>query len=262
VRPTAGARPSAPADRRLLGREVLLVLALSLGADAIGAVISFIGSATSGRSLASQTAVLVGNPSPGRPLLGLVLSLFGIAVTLVPVALVAHLLGRGGESMGSIGVDVRRPGLDLAGGAALAAVIGGAGLGLYLAGRALGLDLTVVPSTLPAVWWRTPVLVLSAAQNGLLEEVVVAGYLLHRLRQMGWSDGRALATSAVLRGSYHLYQGVGGFAGNLAMGLIFGRIYQRTGRAAPLVVAHTLIDAGAFVGYVYLVGKVGWLPRP
>ncbi len=38
----------------------------------------------------------------------------------------------------------------------------------------------------------------------------MAAYLLHRLRQLGWSDGRALAVSAVLRGSYHLYQGLAG----------------------------------------------------
>ena len=123
-----------------------------------------------------------------------------------------------------------------------------------------GANLTVVAENLPEVWWRIPVLVLSAFQNGLLEEVLVAGYLLHRLRQLGWSDNRALAASAVLRGSYHLYQGFGGFLGNLAMGLVFGRLYQRWGRVTPLVIAHTLIDIVAFVGYALLVGKVSWLP--
>jgi membrane protease YdiL (CAAX protease family) len=106
------------------------------------------------------------------------------------------------------------------------------------------------------------VLVLSALQNAVLEEVLVAGYLLHRLRQLGWGDGRALVLSAVLRGSYHLYQGLGGFAGNLVMGLVFGRLYQRWGRVGPLVVAHTLMDTVAFVGYAYLAGRVGWLPAP
>ena len=119
-----------------------------------------------------------------------------------------------------------------------------------------------MPEALPAVWWRIPLLLLSAAQNAVLEEVLVVGYLLHRLRQLGWSDGRALALSAVLRGSYHLYQGLGGFAGNLVMGLVFGRLYQRWGRIGPLVVAHTLIDAVTFVGYVYLAGHVAWLPAP
>jgi hypothetical protein len=46
------------------------------------------------------------------------------------------------------------------------------------------------------------------------------------------------------------------------MGLIFGRLYQRCGRAAPLFVAHTLMDATAFVGYALLAGHVSWLPTP
>jgi membrane protease YdiL (CAAX protease family) len=66
--------------------------------------------------------------------------------------------------------------------------------------------------------------------------------------------------SSVLRGSYHLYQGFGGFAGNFVMGLIFGYFFQRTKRVAPLIVAHTLIDAVSFVGYALLQGHVSWLP--
>ena len=88
----------------------------------------------------------------------------------------------------------------------------------------------------------------------------MAGYLLHRLRQLGWNDGPALAVSSVLRGSYHLYQGLGGFAGNAVMGVVFGWLYLRWGRVAPLVVAHTLMDTVAFVGYALLVGHVSWLP--
>ena len=103
-------------------------------------------------------------------------------------------------------------------------------------------------------------LALSAVQNGLLEEVVICGFLLHRLRQLQWSDNRSLTTSALLRGTYHLYQGFGGFLGNAVMGLIFGRLFQRQGRLGRLVLAHSLIDAGAFIGYVYLKGKVSWLP--
>jgi CAAX amino terminal protease family. len=64
----------------------------------------------------------------------------------------------------------------------------------------------------------------------------------------------------VLRGSYHLYQGFGGFIGNLAMGVVFGRLYQRWGRTTPLIIAHSLIDAVAFAGYAVLHGHVSWLP--
>jgi membrane protease YdiL (CAAX protease family) len=64
----------------------------------------------------------------------------------------------------------------------------------------------------------------------------------------------------VLRGSYHLYQGFGGFLGNVIMGLVFGRVWQRTNRLWPLVLAHFLIDFVAFVGYAALRGRLSWLP--
>jgi membrane protease YdiL (CAAX protease family) len=104
------------------------------------------------------------------------------------------------------------------------------------------------------------VLILSAAQNGTLEEILVIGYLLRRLDQLGWTPPRAIAASAVLRGSYHLYQGLGGFLGNAVMGVIFGVLYRRWGRVTPLIIAHTLIDAVTFVGYAALHGRVSWLP--
>ncbi len=246
--------------RRVVVQEVWLVFALSLGASGVRALVSLVGSLTAGRPLSAQTALLNGSYAPGRPLLDLVMQLVALATGVVPVLLVAHLLLRSGEGLRGIGLDLRRPGADLLRGAALAAVVGGSGLALYLLAHAAGANLTVVAEALPAVWWRVPVLVLSALQNAALEETLVAGYLLHRLRGLGWSPGRALLLSAVLRGSYHLYQGFGGFAGNVALGLVFGRLYQRWGRVGPLLVAHTLIDVVAFVGYALLAGKVGWLP--
>ncbi len=248
--------------RRMLVQEVWLVFALSLGASGLLATIELIGDLTYRRPLTAQTALLDGSLAPGRPWLDLALQLATLATAVVPVLLVAHLLTRSGESIRALGLDATRPRSDAVRGVALAAVIGAAGLALYLATHAAGMDLTVVPEALPVVWWRLPVLALSAAQNGLLEEVLVAGYLLHRLRQLGWGDRPALAVSAVLRGSYHLYQGLGGFAGNVVMGVIFGRLYQRWGRVTPLVLAHTLIDLVAFVGYATLAGHVSWLPVP
>jgi membrane protease YdiL (CAAX protease family) len=176
------------------------------------------------------------------------------------VALVAHLLAREQVGMPAIGFDLTRPRRDLAWGALVAAVIGGTGLAFYLGVRAAGFNLTVVPESLPDVWWKIPVLIASAVQNAVLEEVIVVGYLLRRLDQFGWSPMAALLASSVLRGSYHFYQGVGGFIGNLAMGVVFVLLYRRWGRVGPLVVAHSLLDIGAFVGYVVLAGKVGWLP--
>ncbi|MEZ0092912.1 CPBP family intramembrane glutamic endopeptidase [Streptacidiphilus sp. EB129] len=246
--------------RRLLGQETVIVLGLSLGASGVSALISFIGSLTAPAALKSQTATLNGSLAPGRPWLDLSWQLFDIASALVPVALVAHLLLREGSSLRALGFDLSRRRSDLGRGVLIAAGIGGSGLLLYLGARAAGFNLTVVPSSLPDVWWRIPVLILSAAQNAMVEEVIVVGYLLRRLGQLGWSWPAMVAASALLRGSYHLYQGVGGFVGNVVMGVIFCLLYRRWGRVAPLWVAHTLIDTVAFVGYVLLAGHVSWLP--
>ncbi|MCP9959788.1 CPBP family intramembrane glutamic endopeptidase [Streptomyces sudanensis] len=259
---TAGAVAAPPAggSRGILRSETLIVLALSLGASAVSSLISFVGALTKPGGLKDQAATLNGSYAPGRPWLDLAWQLFSLATALVPVVLVAHLLLREGAGLRTIGLDRRRPWSDLGRGTLLAAGIGSAGLVFYLVVRAVGANLTVVPEALPGEWWKYPVLVLSAIQNSLLEEVVVVGYLLRRLGQLGWSPVAALAASSVLRGAYHLYQGVGGFVGNLVMGVVFVLLYRRWGRVGPLVVAHALLDVVAFVGYALLAGRVGWLP--
>ena len=64
----------------------------------------------------------------------------------------------------------------------------------------------------------------------------------------------------MIRGSYHLYQGLGGGLGNVVMGLVFGKFWQRTNRLWPLIIAHATIDSVAYVGYALLRGHVSWLP--
>lgn len=223
------------------------MLGLSLGQAAVYAVVNLVGKLTAG-PLGEQTATLNPSVSP-RPLLDLTYQLLGIGFALVPVALALWLLhGR------PIGLDTRRPWRDLALGAGLAALIGIPGLGFYLLGRQLGVTAEVVASGLHVHWWTVPVLLLSALKNGLLEEVVIVGYLMERLRDLGWRPWMIITTSAALRGAYHLYQGIGPFFGNLVMGLVFGWYYHRTRRVMPLVVAHTLLDVVAFLGYALLPG--------
>nr|WP_299036384.1 CPBP family intramembrane glutamic endopeptidase [uncultured Pseudokineococcus sp.] len=241
-----------PAERSRLRLEVFLVLALSLGASAVYSVVSLVAALTRG-PLAEATATLNASRSD-RPYLDLTYQLLANATALVPVVLALALLGwgRGGtvrSAARSMGFDLRRPGGDALRGLGLAALIGVPGLGLYLAGRALGITADVVPAALDAYWWTVPVLLLAAVKNAVLEEVVVVGWLLARLHDLRWGAVAALVASALLRGSYHLYQGIGPFVGNVVMGLVLGLVHQRTGRVMPLVVAHFLIDAVAFVGY-------------
>jgi membrane protease YdiL (CAAX protease family) len=254
--------------RKSLRNEVLLVLAVSLGASAVYAAVSLLAKLTAPGPLSEQAATLNASQAPGRPWLDLTYQLLGILFGLVPVLLAVHLLNRDHDDAGRLlGLDRRRPLSDLRDGAVLAAIIGIPGLGVYSAGRALGINATVVASALPDVWWAVPVLVLSALQNAALEEVVVVGYLIIRLREIGWDTRAAIVGSAVLRGSYHLYQGFGAFVGNAIMGLVFAYFFTTrrrvlflgTGRVMPLVVAHTLLDVVAFIGYDLLHDRVSWL---
>jgi membrane protease YdiL (CAAX protease family) len=245
-------------DRVLLRWEIFAVFAVSLGASGVSAFVSLIGSLTARHSLASQSVTLNGSQAPGRPLLDLSLQLVGLASGVAPVVLAFYLLARANDTR-SIGVDGSQPGRDLLRGAGLAALIGGSGLGLVIIAYKLGIALNIVAENEPALWWKYPILLLSALENGLLEEVLVTGYLLTRLRRLGVRPAYAVAISATLRGSYHLYQGFGGFVGNAIMGIIFGTLFLRWRRATPMIIAHTLIDAVAFIGYALLVGHVSWL---
>ncbi|MFN8077726.1 MAG: CPBP family intramembrane glutamic endopeptidase [Kineosporiaceae bacterium] len=266
--PAAGSRPAAgpvaltpgPARGRVLG-EVAIVLALSLGASAVYAVVSLVAKLTAPGSLGSATARLNSSVSP-RPYLDLTYQLLGIAFALAPVVLVVWLLAappaglRGSLSRLGLSLPVRAR--DLAWGAVLAAAIGLPGLGLYAVGRALHVTARVVPDGLQSVWWAVPVLVLAAVKNAVLEEVIVAAYLMRRLEDAGWGPRSRTAASALLRGSYHLYQGFGPFVGNAVMGVVFAEWFRRTGRTWPLIVAHTLLDVVAFVGYRLVAGPNGW----
>ena len=245
---------------RTLVTETVLVLGVSLGASAVWSLLSLVDKLTQHKALNQQTTAMNSSVTPDRPWLDLAYQLVGIVIALVPVVLALHLLTRDrDDARYAIGFDLRQPARDLWRGAALAAVVGIPGLGLYAAAKALGFNTTVAAANLSDHWWTVPVLVLAAVQNAVLEEVVMVGYLYTRWLRAGWSLPAVMLVSAVVRGSYHLYQGFGGFVGNLVMGLLFGWVYTRTRRVGPLVVAHTLLDVVAFVGYALLKNHLGFL---
>ncbi len=247
---------SADTHRRGLRIEVGVMLAVSFGVSAAIAVLQLIDAVLSG--LSGHRVRLNENLSR-YDLINLGLNLATIAQLVAWGALALYLLWRSGFSPARIGLGRLRWPADVLGGLGLAALIGIPGLLFYLAARWLGMNAEVEPSALHNSWWRIPVLILAAFANGFAEEVVVVGYLITRLRQLGLSQNRAIAASSVLRGLYHLYQGFGAGLGNLVMGLVFGYAWCRSGRLWPLVIAHGLIDTVAFVGYVMLAGHVGWL---
>jgi membrane protease YdiL (CAAX protease family) len=252
------------ASGRQLITEVVIVFALSLGASAVYSVVSLIAKLTAKAGLAGQTTTINGAMAE-REWLDLTYQVLSIGFGLAPVALAIYFLWQSnlenaqGNPFKTIGLNFERPTFWISRGIGLAAAIGIPGFGLYVVFRLLGLSSKIVPAELPGYWWAIPILLLAAVRAALLEEVLVVTYLFDRLSLLGVSSRAQLLVSAALRGSYHLYQGFGGFLGNFLMGLAFGWAYKKWGRVMPLVLAHFILDAVSFVGYA-LVGKS--LPLP
>ena len=244
--------------------ELVIVFLITLGMSGLNSLVTIIETqikANQAHISLPQLEVPVAAPKSTVGVIDLIRQLLDITQGLAWGSLGLYLLWRAGVALSRhLGLNLRRPWHDLAAGVGLAALIGIPGLGLYLLANHLGFSLTVAASQLNDVWWRTPVTIGIAIQNGFLEEVLVVGYLLTRLRQLRVGPWVAIAISAVLRGSYHLYQGYGGFVGNAIMGVVFGFVFLRWRRIWPLIIAHSLIDIVALMGYALLHGHVSWLP--
>ncbi|SDO52273.1 Membrane protease YdiL, CAAX protease family [Nakamurella panacisegetis] len=250
--------------RRSIGTELSIVFLITLGMSGLTSLVQLIETqikANQAKTVISHYVVAVAAPKSTVGYIDLVYQLLSITRGFAEGALGLYLLWRAGFSLSRrLGLNLRRPGWDIGLGFGLAAVIGIPGLGLYLLSQHFGYSLTVQASTMTDVWWRVPVTVLIALENGFLEEVLVVGYLTTRLRQLRWSTAAVIAGSAFLRGTYHLYQGYGAFVGNAIMGIVFSWFYLRFRRLWPLVIAHSLIDTVTLVAYPLLKGHVSWLP--
>jgi membrane protease YdiL (CAAX protease family) len=244
------------AQRRGLRIEIAVVLAVTFGLSAYTALLNLIEAVLLG--LAGQIVALNPRRSP-FDLIDLGLNLAVVFQLVAWGALGVYLLWRSGFGPSQVGLGRPRWRPDVLGGLGLAALIGLPGLALYQVARILGMNASVEPAELYDTWWRIPVLLLVAFGNGWAEEVIVVAFLITRLRQLRVNPVAAVIASSLLRGVYHLYQGFGAGLGNLAMGLVFGYVWLRTGRLWPLIIAHALIDAVAFVGYALAAGHLSWL---
>ncbi len=245
LRPMEPAPTTAQPDRKTIRGEILVVLSVSLLASAAYAIVSLFQTPLRG------TVVAAADQSPlfANQLIGWI---FGLA----PVALVIHLLHRDGEGVGMIGLDATEPLRDIVRGFLLWIVVAAVGLGIYILAIRAGVNRFVVPAPPPGHWWTWPAIFMNASGAAFLEEVVVLAYLITRLKQLAWSPWAIILASALLRASYHLYQGWGGFAGNLLMGVLFAFLFLRWRRAWPFVVCHFLLDFSAAAGWILVHGHV------
>lgn len=239
-------------SRQRLRVEILIVLTITFGMSGLEAVLQLIDDLLAPEPLNQQQVTL--NPAQSEfPWLDLALQLCSAGVLFAWGALALFLLAGDGIKAARLRWS------DLGWGAGLAAIIGLPGLALYVIAVQTGLSKEVVPTGLAHAEFEIPVLLLWSLANAFGEEVVVVMYLSSRLKQLGWGLPAILAGSSILRGAYHLYQGVAAGFGNIIMGLVYGFFYARTGRIWPLVIAHFLIDAVAFVGYTAVGGDLSWL---
>ncbi|WP_341747033.1 CPBP family intramembrane glutamic endopeptidase, partial [Dermatophilus congolensis] len=269
--------PASHLPSRTLRTEMWLVIGVSIGASALRAILSITERLTRDIALSAQTSNLNTPVTPDRPWLDLAYQLLRILLLIIPALLALHLMRRDDTTTDHrIGWHLHTPANDLALGTVLATCIGIPGLGLYLGAKALNINTTVSAASLGDHWWSIPILILASLANAICEEIILIGYLFTRWEQARNADRLAkgkipptppsewipaaravlpiLILSALLRGTYHLYQGFGGFIGNICMGLILGTVYARTHRVLPIVIAHALIDIVAFIGYTFLAG--------
>lgn len=246
-------------DRARWGTELALIAAVSLGQSAIYAIVRLADIAT--RGPISQAQAKLNTSESVRPAFDLIYQLLGIGFALVPVVFALWLMARDRDTEPATPSVRTRLGWPTSGrdwlsdavwGTGLFVVIGVGTLGVYFAGRVLGVTAEILPSNLGAHWWTVPVLILHAIKNGVLEEVLLLGYATDRLQKMRVGAWAAIVALALFRGSYHLYQGIGPFIGNVLMGLMFGYLFffgprATRGRVMPFVFAHTWIDTVGFL---------------
>ena len=239
-----------PADTRRIRQEIAIVLVVTFGLSGMRAALRLLSDLMQPVPLNQQQTTLAEHQSD-TSWIDLAMQLCSSAMLFSWGFLALYLLR---ESIFSRW----RPKAILEG-AGLAALIGIPGLVFYLSAVHFGFSKQVVPSTLDDAWWEIIVLLIWSAANAFSEEIVVVMWLLTRLQQLRIPPWVALLLSAVLRGSYHLYQGWSAGLGNSIMGLIFGAYYLKTRRVWPLILGHFLIDAVAFVGYSLLRGHLSFL---
>lgn len=225
--------------------EFWLVLMVSLGASAIYSVLSLLRKVTSEVGVAGSVTT-INRPLAQVPWLDLLSQLSQIALSLVPVLLALYFLKLDGISIG-----VLPKAKDWLWGLGLPVLIGIPGIALYWLALELGLTSRIVPSSLGDYWWTIPVLFLAALRAGLQEEIIALGFFIRKLGLIkpDWSLWLIVILASAFRASYHLYQGYSAFLGNFVMGLAFGYLFIRTGRVAPMIIAHTTMNTAVFVGY-------------
>ncbi|MHB1508298.1 MAG: CPBP family intramembrane glutamic endopeptidase [Acidimicrobiales bacterium] len=239
-------------SRRRLVVELVIVLAVFPLPYAVSALQSLTAYLL-GKGAGSRIPVLF----PGHAAAGFPFVLLAVLFPLSAAALVLYLISEPGGDGGptAIGLGGRKLRADLALVLPVFLVcdlvpIAGGGVLLH----ALGIrGPSPATGALPAYY--DVVYVAMAGVAGVVEELVVLGYLVRRLEQIGLRPIWVVLIAVSVRGSYHLYYGWGVLP-ILLWATISVLMYRRFRRLGPFIIVHMLWDVGLFFVGPFLIGEI------
>jgi membrane protease YdiL (CAAX protease family) len=226
--------------RRLLGWETLLVLALFPLPATVTAIALLASHISSGFEFVGSLQV------PSQPALSVVIALVLQASELAAAGMVLYLLIRSREGVAGIGLGGGRLRMDLA-------LILPVWIFVQVIPQGVGSGIVRA--------WSLPVfhpmgggssqylvvLLFSSVVAGVLEEIVVLGYLVRRLEQRGWSTTWVVVVAVMVRVSYHLYYGPGVIPIVLwATATVL--FYLKVRRLLPFIICHVAWDTMVALG--------------
>ena len=184
----------------------------------------------------------------GHPVTNMVVGILRYLSVAAVAPLALLLLARTGQSSSVLGLGIPRFKQDIWPGLGLAAMSFGAEIPVAIVLSPLlahnstlinKISVGDVPSYY-VIWG-----IAMSAITAIAEEVLVNGYLMTRLNQLGWTPRSALILSLGLRTSYHVYYGLG-FLLTIPFGYFVTRSFQKHRRLNRPIAAHFLSDAVLF----------------
>jgi membrane protease YdiL (CAAX protease family) len=230
-------------ERRMLVRETRWVMVAFLVPGVVSAIL-VLAEHISGVGDIARFATIV----RGHPLTNMFLGILAYLPVAAVVPLGLYLLGRTGQDRHTLGLETPTFTRDVVPGLGLGLAAFGCEIVLVLVLHAIlidypGLFVNVSLNHIPkyyVVWG-----IATSAVTAVTEEVLVNGYLLTRLNQLGWTPRAALILSLILRTSYHIYYGIG-FIFTVPFGYFVTRSFQKNGKLMRPIMAHFLYDAILF----------------
>jgi hypothetical protein len=236
--PSTVGRPRAGESMWLGWETVFVIVAFAL--PGVVAAIVILARHVGGVSDLNEFAL----PLPGHVGVSFFLLLLEYSTTAVMVPIALLLLARTGQPPASLGLERAGGRRDAVAAVALLAGIWTVNLIVLIPLSAVlnnkHLTNTASNSHVPAYYVIYGLTL--AATTAINEEVLVNGYFLTRLSQLGWSPRRALGLSLAVRTSYHLYYGVGLIV-TVPFGYLVTRSFQKRRRLLRPILAHFLYDA-------------------